>query len=170
MKLGPGLEQGTMLGPLVSAEQLERVDGYVRIGKAEGAELVTGGARAGGELSGGYFYRPTVFAGVGQDMRIAREEIFGPVLTVMPYDDPEELVAKANDTEYGLTAYIWSRDIGTANRMARRIRAGSVYINTFAILDPAAPWGGMKASGLGREMGWEAIEAYTEVKSIWTRL
>jgi aldehyde dehydrogenase (NAD+)/betaine-aldehyde dehydrogenase len=170
MKLGPGLEQGTMLGPLVSAEQLERVDGYVRIGKEEGAELVTGGARADGELSDGYFYRPTVFAGVGQDMRIAREEIFGPVLTVMPYDDPEELVAKANDTEYGLTAYIWSRDIGTANRMARQIRAGSVYINTFAILDPAAPWGGMKASGLGREMGWEAIEAYTEVKSIWTRL
>jgi acyl-CoA reductase-like NAD-dependent aldehyde dehydrogenase len=170
MKLGSGLERDTNLGPLVSAEQLERVDGFVRTGKEEGAQLVTGGERADGELSDGYFYRPTVFAGVTQDMVIAREEIFGPVMSVLPYDDPEELVDKANDTEYGLTAYIWSRDIGTANRLARRIRAGSVYINTFPILDPAAPWGGMKSSGLGREMGWEAITAYTEVKSIWTKL
>jgi aldehyde dehydrogenase (NAD+)/betaine-aldehyde dehydrogenase len=103
-------------------------------------------------------------------MTIAREEIFGPVLSVLAYDDAEELIPRANDTEYGLTAYIWSQSISTANRLARQIRAGSVYINTFPILDPAAPWGGMKASGLGREMGWEAIEAYTEVKSIWTRL
>jgi aldehyde dehydrogenase (NAD+)/betaine-aldehyde dehydrogenase len=170
MKLGSGLDAGTHLGPLVSAEHLARVDGYVTIGKREGAHLVTGGDRADGELSGGYFYRPTVFAGVTQDMTIAREEIFGPVLSVLAYDDAEELTPRANDTEYGLTAYIWSQSISTANRLARQIRAGSVYINTFPILDPAAPWGGMKASGLGREMGWEAIEAYTEVKSIWTRL
>jgi acyl-CoA reductase-like NAD-dependent aldehyde dehydrogenase len=103
-------------------------------------------------------------------MRIAREEIFGPVLTVLAYDDPEELALRANDSDFGLAAVIWSRDIGTANRLARQIRAGTVWINMPPYLDAAATWGGMKASGLGREMGWDAIEAFTEVKSIWTSL
>lgn len=103
-------------------------------------------------------------------MRIAREEIFGPVLTVLPYDEPEELAARANDTEYGLAAYLWTRDIGAANRLAHQVKAGTVWINMPPLLDAGAAWGGMKASGMGREMGWEAIEAFTEVKSIWTNL
>jgi acyl-CoA reductase-like NAD-dependent aldehyde dehydrogenase len=170
MKLGPGLDESTQLGPLVSEEQVQQVERYVQIGRDEGAQLLTGGSRPGGELAKGYFFQPTVFAGVAQDMRIAREEIFGPVLAIFPYDDADELAAMANDTEYGLGAAIWSRDIRTATRLARQIKAGTVWINLPPFLDAAAAWGGMKASGLGREMGWEAIEAYTQIKSIWTGL
>jgi len=170
MKLGSGLDGTAQLGPLVSEEQVRQVEHYVQIGQDEGAELLTGGRRPAGELKNGYFFQPTVFSGVGQEMRIAREEIFGPVLTVLAYDDPAELALRANDTDFGLAAVIWSRDIGTANRLARQIRAGTVWINMPPYLDAAATWGGMKASGLGREMGWDAIEAFTEVKSIWTSL
>ncbi|MFB9324094.1 aldehyde dehydrogenase family protein [Cryptosporangium minutisporangium] len=167
--LGHGLDSSTQLGPLVSAEQVSQVDRYVQIGRDEGATLVTGGSPADGD---GFFYRPTVFTDVTDSMRIAREEIFGPVLSVIPYEDEDELdlVARANDTEYGLAAVIWSGDVKVANRLARRIRAGSVYINMPPLLDAAAAWGGVKASGLGRENGWDAIEAFTEVKSIWTAL
>ncbi|GLF92687.1 aldehyde dehydrogenase family protein [Streptomyces yaizuensis] len=170
LRLGDGLDPGTHLGPLVSAEQVELTARYVGIGREEGAELLTGGGRPGGDLAHGFFFEPTVFAGVRQDMRIAREEIFGPVLAVLPYDDPEELAALANDSEYGLAAAIWSRDIGTAGRLARQIKAGTVWINMMQGLDAAAAWGGTKSSGIGREMGWSAIEAYTEVKSVWTSL
>jgi acyl-CoA reductase-like NAD-dependent aldehyde dehydrogenase len=170
MRLGPGLNADTQLGPVVSAQHLDHIDRYVSIGRDEGAQLLTGGARADGELASGYFYRPTVFTGVSQEMRIAREEIFGPVLSVMPYDDADDLVERANDTDYGLAAFIWSRDIGTANRLARSVQAGTVYINLPPMLDAPAAWGGMKSSGLGREMGWSAIEAYSELKSIWTSL
>ena len=170
MHLGNGLEPTTQLGPLVSEEQLQRVDHYVRAGTAEGATLVTGGSRANGELARGFFYQPTVFTNVEDSMTIAREEIFGPVLSVIAYDDPAELADRANDTDYGLAAVIWSRDIGTANRLAHEIKAGTVWINLPPFLDAAAPWGGMKASGVGREMGWEAILAYTDTKSIWTSL
>ncbi|MEU9456978.1 aldehyde dehydrogenase family protein [Streptomyces sp. NPDC048277] len=170
LRLGDGLDPETHLGPLVSAEQVEQAARYVAIGEEEGAELLTGGSRPDGALAAGFFFEPTVFAGVRQDMRIAREEIFGPVLTVLPYEDPEELAVLANDTDYGLAAAIWSRDIGTANRLARQVKAGTVWINMMQGLDAAAAWGGMKSSGLGREMGWEAIEAYTEVKSVWTSL
>ncbi|MGW0578634.1 aldehyde dehydrogenase family protein [Streptomyces sp. NPDC002920] len=170
LRLGNGLDPEVHLGPLVSAEQVEQTARYVALGKDEGAELLTGGNRPDGDLANGFFFEPTVFADVHQDMRIAREEIFGPVLSVMPYDDPEELVTLANDSEYGLAAAIWARDIGTANRLARQVKAGTVWINMMQGLDAAAAWGGMKSSGLGREMGWEAIEAYTEVKSIWTSL
>ncbi len=170
MQLGHGLDPTTQLGPLVSAEQLERVDRYVQAGSTEGARLVTGGERVGGALSGGYFFQPTVFAGVDNSMTIAREEIFGPVLSVIPYEDADMLASHANDTDYGLAAVIWSRDIGTANRLAHEIKAGTVWINLPPFLDAAAPWGGMKASGVGREMGWDAILAYTETKSVWTSL
>ena len=170
MHLGNGLDPATHLGPLVSQEQMDRVDRYVRAGEAAGATLVTGGSRADGDLARGFFYRPTVFAGVDDSMAIAREEIFGPVLSVIPYEDVSELAGRANDTEYGLPAVVWSRDIGTANRLARQIRAGTVWINLPPFLDAAAPWGGMKASGVGREMGWEAIASYTDIKSVWTSL
>ena len=170
LTLGSGLDPATHLGPLVSAEQVERVDRYVQIGQAEGAQLLTGGHRPGGDLADGFFYQPTVFAGVQDSMRIAREEIFGPVLSVIGYDDPGELAARANDTDYGLAAVIWSRDIGTANRLAHAVRAGTVWINMPQALDAGAAWGGMKSSGTGREMGWDAIEAFTELKSIWTSL
>jgi acyl-CoA reductase-like NAD-dependent aldehyde dehydrogenase len=165
MRLGPGLADGTEVGPLVSEEQVVRVDSYVQIGRDEGAEVVTGGERP--EMAG-YFYRPTVLAGVTQEMRVAREEIFGPVLSVLTYDDPDEVVALANDSDYGLAAVIWSRDIGRANRLAGQVRAGTVYLNLPPVMDAAAPWGGMRSSGVGREMGWEAVAAFTEVKSIWT--
>ncbi len=170
MVLGDGAHDGTQLGPLVTAEQVDRVDSYVQIGQQEGAQLLTGGSRGDGDLASGNFYRPTVFGGVRQDMRIAREEIFGPVLSVLPYDDPDQLVELANDTDYGLAAVVWTRDVRLANRLTRQVHAGTVYVNMPPFLDAAAPWGGMKASGLGREMGWEAIEAFTEVKSIWTNL
>ncbi|MBM9506622.1 aldehyde dehydrogenase family protein [Actinacidiphila acididurans] len=170
LRLGNGLDPQTQLGPLVSAEQVDQAERYVTIGKQEGADLLTGGQRPDGELSSGFFYEPTVFAGVQQDMRIAREEIFGPVLTVLPYDSPDELTALANDTGYGLAAAIWSRDISMVNRLAQEVKAGTVWINMHQALDAAAPWGGMKSSGIGREMGWDAIEAYTDVKSIWTHL
>jgi acyl-CoA reductase-like NAD-dependent aldehyde dehydrogenase len=163
LRLGPGLDPRTQVGPLVSECHLERVDAYVRTGRDEGAQQVCGG-RAEGR---GYFYRPTVFAGVTDRMTIAREEIFGPVLPVLTYDDPEELTARANDTEYGLAAAVWTRDLTTAHRLAAEIRAGAVFVNMLPIPDPAAPWGGYRASGWGREMGPYAIDAYTEVKGVW---
>ena len=171
MKLGNGLDPETVLGPLVSQEHLERVNNYVNIGKSEGASVLTGGLRADGDgLVDGYFYKPTVFANVSDEMTIAKEEIFGPVLSVIPYDDPDELVKLANNTDYGLAAVIWSHDISVANRLANAIRAGTIWINLPPFLDAAAPWGGMKASGIGREMGWEAIASYTDIKGIWTNL
>ncbi|WP_131741482.1 aldehyde dehydrogenase family protein [Actinomadura roseirufa] len=167
LRLGPGLDPETQIGPLVSLEHLDRVDSYVRTGRDQGADLVTGGHRADRD---GYFYAPTVFGGVTDDMTIAREEIFGPVLSVMPYDDPEELAARANDTEYGLAASLWTSDLATAHRLAADIRAGAVFINMLPIPDAAAPWGGFKSSGWGREMGPYAIDAYTEVKGVWVHL
>jgi len=169
-KIGPGLDASTQFGPVVSSEQYERVNAYIAAGKAEGAEAVAGGNGDGDGDGGGYFIPPTLFTGVTDDMKIAREEIFGPVLVAMPYDDLEEVARRANDTEYGLAAGVWTRDVANAHRMARLLKAGSVYINGWGMVDAAAPFGGYKASGIGREMGHANLDAYLEVKTVWTNL
>ena len=166
-KVGPGLDPDSEFGPLVSAEQFERVKGYIDSGIAEGAEAVAGGSPENG---GGYFVAPTLFTGVEDGMRIAREEIFGPVLVAMPFDDLDEVAARANDTEYGLAAGLWTRDISNAHKLAAMLKAGSVYINTWGGGDPAAPFGGYKASGIGREKGHANLDAYLETKTVWTQL
>ncbi|MGH9089460.1 MAG: aldehyde dehydrogenase family protein [Acidimicrobiales bacterium] len=162
---GNSLEPGTMLGPLASAAQRERVRGYIRAGVEEGAKLVTGGPEAPEGLERGYFVQPTVFSEVTSDMTIAREEIFGPVLVILPYDTEEEAVRIANDTPYGLAGGVWSADAAHAEAVARRLRTGQVDING-ASFNPAAPFGGYKQSGIGRERGPLGLEEYLQVKSL----
>jgi acyl-CoA reductase-like NAD-dependent aldehyde dehydrogenase len=169
MKLGPGLDTSTQMGPLVSEEQLERVTGYIESGKSSGAELVTGGGRPEG-ADGGYFVEPTLFTATDDDLKIAREEIFGPVLVALPYESLEEVAARANDTEYGLAAGLWTSSLGNAHKLAAMLKAGTIYINAWGLADASAPFGGYKASGVGREHGRDGLEAYLETKTVWAGL
>jgi acyl-CoA reductase-like NAD-dependent aldehyde dehydrogenase len=166
--VGPGLDKATQFGPVVSQEQYERVMSYIESGREEGAEAIVGGNGDGN--GSGYFINPTLFTNVSDDMKIAREEIFGPVLVALPYDDLEEVARRANATDYGLAAGVWTRDVANAHKMAQLLQAGNVYINMYAPADPAAPFGGYKASGIGREMGHANLDAYLELKTVWTSL
>jgi len=154
----------TLMGPLASKAQFERVCAYFDIARIDGARVATGGPTARGT---GYFVQPTVYVDVDNRMRVAREEIFGPVACVLPFDDEDDAVQKANDTEFGLAAAVWTNDFGRANRVARSLKAGNVGINCYPASDPIAPFGGYKQSGIGRELGVHAIDSYTEVKSIF---
>jgi len=171
MKQGNPFDPETRVGPLVSREQLERVTGYLAAGKKEGAKALVGGERNTAKgLENGYYVKPTVFTGVNNDMKIAREEIFGPVVSVIPFKDENDAVLQGNDTQYGLAAGVWTRDVSKAHRVARALRAGTVWVNCYNVFDATAPFGGYKESGYGRELGKYALDLYTQVKSVWLQL
>ncbi len=166
-KVGPGLNPEAQMGPLINQAQLDQVCRYVDSGRSQGADVLVGGGRVGDK---GFFYAPTVLANTHKTMKVVREEIFGPVLSAMPYDDLDEVIKDANDTEYGLSAGIWTRDVSHAHQVAARLQAGTVWINCFHIFDVTQPFGGYKQSGWGREWGKAALEHYTEVKSVCIKM
>jgi aldehyde dehydrogenase (NAD+) len=162
-KVGDPFEMETTQGPQVSEEQFNRILGYIDSGKKEGAKLLTGGSRCG---TAGYFIQPTVFEGVKDEMKIAKEEIFGPVMNIMKFKDIDDVIARGNRTTFGLAAAVWTRDIKKALKVSNSLRAGTVWINCYDVFDAAAPFGGYKMSGIGRELGEYALEMYTEVKTV----
>jgi len=167
MKVGDPMDPSTQIGALISEDHLNKVLRYINIGKAEGATLRTGGDQP---TKRGYFVNPTIFDGVNDSMKIAREEIFGPVLSVIRFKDMDEVVPRANNTFYGLAAAVWTRDVGKAHAMARKLKAGTVWVNTYNMISSLSPFGGYKMSGFGRELGVHALESYTQVKSVWVSL
>jgi phenylacetaldehyde dehydrogenase len=167
IKLAPGTDPDAQMGPLISDEQFDKVLGYLDSGRSEGAEAVIGGARQGDR---GYFVQPTILTKTNPDMKVVREEIFGPVVCAIPFNSPDDIVRGANDTSYGLAAGVFTRDISKAHRTAKRLRAGTVWINTYHVFDAAMPFGGYKESGWGREMGPQVLENYLETKSVVTAL
>jgi acyl-CoA reductase-like NAD-dependent aldehyde dehydrogenase len=164
------LDPKTRMGAIVSQEQIQTVLGYIDAGKKEGAKLIAGGNRVSLDGSKGFFIEPTIFGDVKNDMKIAQEEIFGPVLSVLSFDDVEQVVEQANRNPYGLAAAVWTKDVKKAHQVSRLLKAGTVWINTYGLMDAALPFGGYKASGFGRELGAHAIEHYTEVKTVWMNM
>jgi aldehyde dehydrogenase (NAD+) len=171
LRVGDPLDPDTQLGPVVSEEQLSRITSYLEIGKKQGARALSGGERiTEGQLGKGYYIAPTVFADVTDNMRIAREEIFGPVISAMPFDTMEEVIGRANDSNYGLGSGVWSRNISTIHRVAHGLRTGTVWANCYQLMDPAIPFGGYKMSGYGRESGQEHLHEYVQTKSVIVKL
>jgi len=167
INVGSGLDPATHMGPLVSEEQLQRVCNYLESGMAEGAKAASGGHKISGQ---GYFVEPTVLVNTKDDMKVVQEEIFGPVVAAIPFDNPEELLNRANDSVYGLAAGIWTNDVSKAHRTAAMLRAGTVWINCYNIFDAALPFGGYKQSGWGREMGKDVLNLYTQTKAVCVRM
>jgi acyl-CoA reductase-like NAD-dependent aldehyde dehydrogenase len=170
MRPADPLDPKARLGAIVSQEQMQTVLGYIDSGKKDGAKLVAGGNRVSVDGGKGFFIEPTIFGDVKNDMTIAREEIFGPVLSVLTFDDIDEVIAQANDNPYGLAAAVWTRDVKKAHSVSRRLKAGTVWINTYGLMDASLPFGGYKSSGFGRELGAHAIEHYTEIKTVWLNM
>ena len=170
-RLGDPMELSTQVGPITTQPQREKVLNYMQVARDEGAQCLLGGGRPNApELAGGWFVEPTIFADVANTMRIAREEVFGPVLSIIPFDDDEEAVSIANDTPYGLAAGVWTQNIRRAITMSERLRAGTVWVNTYRAVSFMAPFGGFKQSGIGRESGQDAINEYLQTKSVWISL
>jgi len=170
MRPADPLDPKTRLGAIVSQDQMQTVLGYIEAGKKDGAKLVAGGKRVSVDGGKGFFIEPTIFGDVKNDMTIAREEIFGPVLSVLTFDDVDEVIEQANNNPYGLAAAVWTRDVKKAHSVSRRLKAGTVWINTYGLMDASLPFGGYKSSGFGRELGMHAIEHYTELKTVWLNM
>jgi aldehyde dehydrogenase (NAD+) len=170
MRPADPLDPKTRLGAIVSQDQMQTVLGYIEAGKKDGAKLVAGGNRVAVGEGKGFFIEPTIFGDVKNDMTIAREEIFGPVLSVLTFDDVDEVIEQANHNPYGLAAAVWTRDVKKAHSVSRRLKAGTVWINTYGLMDASLPFGGYKSSGFGRELGAHAIEHYTEMKTVWLNI